>query len=92
MDYPVVLPGQLSSHLRALRKSRGLTQQQLGALLGVGQTRVARIERDPASISVEQLMTVLGHLGVQVVLRDQADRYPVGSSPPLGMGEPDDAW
>ena len=45
-DYPIQSPGQLSSHLRALRKVRGLSQAQLGALLGVGQTRVARIERD----------------------------------------------
>ena len=52
-DYPIQSPGQLSSHLRALRKVRGLSQAQLGALLGVGQTRVARIERDPTTL--EQL-------------------------------------
>jgi HTH-type transcriptional regulator / antitoxin HipB len=69
MDYPILSPGQLSAHLRALRKARGLSQAQLGAVLGVGQTRVTRIERDPAAISVEQLLALLGALGVQVVLR-----------------------
>jgi HTH-type transcriptional regulator/antitoxin HipB len=69
MDYPIQSPGQLSAHLRSLRKSRGLNQVQLGAVLGVGQTRIARIERDPTAVSVEQFLAVLGALGVQMVLR-----------------------
>jgi HTH-type transcriptional regulator/antitoxin HipB len=69
MDYPIQSPGQLSSHLRALRKARGLSQAQLGAALGVGQTRVTRIEHDPTAISVEQLLGILSVLGVQMVLR-----------------------
>ena len=69
MDYPIQSPGQLSAHLRSLRKSRGLNQVQLGALLGVGQTRIARIERDPTAVSVEQFLALLGALGVQMVLR-----------------------
>lgn len=69
MDYPIPFAGQLSAHLRALRKMRGLSQAQLGALLGVGQTRITRIERDPASVSVEQFLAVLAALGAQMVLR-----------------------
>ena len=69
MDYPIQSPGQLSAHLRSLRKSRGLNQVQLGAVLGVGQTRIARIERNPAAVSVEQFLALLGALGVQMVLR-----------------------
>lgn len=69
MDYPIQSPGQLSAHLRSLRKSRGLNQVQLGAVLGVGQTRIARIERDPTAISVDQFLALLGALGAQMVLR-----------------------
>ncbi|HWH84903.1 MAG TPA: helix-turn-helix domain-containing protein [Burkholderiaceae bacterium] len=69
MDYPIQSPSQLSAHLRSLRKSRGLNQVQLGAVLGVGQTRIARIERDPTAVSVEQFLALLGALGVQMVLR-----------------------
>ncbi len=69
MDYPIQTDGQLAAHLRALRKARGLSQMQLGAALGVGQTRIARIERDPSAISVEQFLALLGALGVQMVLR-----------------------
>lgn len=70
MDYVIQTPLQLSTHLRALRKARGLSQAALGHLLGVGQTRVARIEGDPTSISVEQLIEVLAALNVRLVLRD----------------------
>lgn len=69
MDYPIQSPGQLAAHLRSLRKSRGLHQMQLGAVLGVGQSRIARIERDPTAVSVEQFLALLGALGVQMVLR-----------------------
>ena len=72
MDYPVPLVAQLSQQLRALRKARGLSQTQLAQRLGVSQTRVAAIERDPAVVSVGQLFEVLRLLDVQVVLRDLA--------------------
>ena len=38
-------PAQLASHLRSLRKTRGLTQAALGRLIGLDQTRIAKIER-----------------------------------------------
>ncbi len=79
MDYPIQTPLQLSTHLRSLRKSRGLSQAELGSRLGVGQTRVARIEGNPTAVSVEQLLEVLGALGVRLVLRDIRPAQPQGS-------------
>ena len=70
MDAPIPLTSQLREHLRALRKARGLTQVALGRLLGVGQARVAEIERNPGAVSVDQLMKVLSALRVSLVLRD----------------------
>lgn len=78
MDYPILLPDQLKSHLKSLRKARGLTQLQLGALLGLGQVRVAEIEANPAAISVDQLFKLLSALTVGVVLRDST---PVPAAP-----------
>lgn len=80
MDYPIQSPGQISAHLRSLRKSRGLNQMQLGAVLGVGQTRIARIERDPTAVSVEQFLALLGALGVQMVLRAHGPGGVAGAS------------
>lgn len=82
MDYVIQTPLQLSSHLRALRKARGLSQAALGEALGVGQTRVARIEGDPTAISVAQLIEVLSLLGVQLVLRDTSSARVDEPAPP----------
>ncbi|TAK75352.1 MAG: transcriptional regulator [Aquabacterium sp.] len=69
MDYPLHAATQLAAHLRALRKAKGWNQAQLGQVLGVGQTRIARIEADPTAISVDQLFRLLGALGVRLVLQ-----------------------
>ena len=55
MDYPIRFPDQIRQQLRALRKTKGLTQTQLGKLLGVGQVRIAEIERDPSVVSVAHI-------------------------------------
>lgn len=69
MDLPILTPDQLRQHLQSLRRARGLTQAELGQLLGVGQVRVANIEHDPGSISVEQFMRLLACLDARLVLR-----------------------
>lgn len=91
MDYAIQTPLQLSSHLRALRKARGLSQAELGLALGVGQTRVARIEGSPTAISVEQLLQLLSALGVQLVLREPEPAQtesPTGPSAKRGTSKP----
>jgi HTH-type transcriptional regulator / antitoxin HipB len=69
MDYPIQSPNQLASHLRSLRRAQHLTQAQLGALVGLDQTRIAKIEKDPRRISVEQLVKILGALGMRILLQ-----------------------
>lgn len=72
MSHVIQVPSQLSSHLRALRKSRHLSQVDLGKRLGLSQARIARIEGDPLSISVDQLLRVLAALGVRATLDPMA--------------------
>ena len=66
MAYAIQTPSQLSTHLRALRHAKGLSQADLGRKLELSQARVARIEGDPLSISVEQLLRVFSALGVRM--------------------------
>ncbi len=82
---PLQTSAQLAAHLRALRKARHLTQAQLGALVGLDQTRVARIERDPRRVSMGQLMKLLSALRVRVLLQPLAEP---ADTP--GRGEPSD--
>lgn len=69
--YTIQTASQLSAHLRSLRKSSALTQAQLGALVGLDQTRIAKIERDPGLVSVDQLLQILTALGAQVLLQQK---------------------
>ena len=62
-------PAQLPAHLKSLRKTRGLTQAQLAKRLGIGQSRLADIERHPETVSTAQLLNLFAVLGVEVLLR-----------------------
>ena len=86
MDYPFQLSGQLQQQLKSLRKSRKMTQAELARRLGVVQSRIADIERDPGAVSAEQLLQVLAILGAQMVVRDtgadsRADRPSIELEP-----------
>ena len=85
MDLPILTPDQLRQHLQSLRRARALTQAELGKLLGVGQVRVANIEHDPGSISVEQFMRLLACLDARLVLRAElaapGDAQPAAPKP-----------
>lgn len=70
--FPVRFPDQLRQHLRALRKRHGLTQAQLGALVGVSQARIAEIEAKPGLVNFEQLMKLLSVLGASLALQVDA--------------------
>ena len=67
-------PAQLSNHLRSFRKARGLTQAALGQLVGLDQTRIAKIERAPRLVSVGQLLKLLAVLHVRVLLQPVSDK------------------
>lgn len=66
MSYLLQTPNQLAVHLRALRLAKGWSQKQLAEKLSLSQSRIARIERDPLSISVDQMLKVLSALGASM--------------------------
>lgn len=70
MDYVISIPDQLAPQLRSLRKARRLGQAELACKLGLSQSRIAAIERNPAAVSAGQLLQILKVLGVDWVLRD----------------------
>lgn len=65
---PLQTPAQLADQLRSFRKARGLTQAELGRLLGIDQPRITRIERNPGRVSVHTLLQLLTALRVRVLL------------------------
>ena len=73
-DFPATTPAQLGAVLRGFRRQRGLTQAQLAARVGLTQKAISLIETHPQHIGLDRLFAVLGALGVQLALRDQAAR------------------
>lgn len=94
MIFRLQTPRQLGPHLRALRRRQGMSQAQLGERIGVSQSRLARIEGDPSSVSFDQLLDLLHALGTQLVLETDdrklgADGGPQGSpETPSALDEP----
>lgn len=70
MHYPVATSAQLRAILLALRKSRALSQTDVGRLLGVNQKRVARIESAPGKTSFDQIARLVSALGGRLVIED----------------------
>lgn len=66
--FPVRLLSQLRPLLIGFRKSKGLTQRELSARLGVTQQTYARLEANPSKASFERLYKVLNILGVEISL------------------------
>lgn len=69
-DYPLRFSSQMRQHLRALRKKHGLTQAQLGALVGVSQARIAEIEANPGLVNLDQMLQLLAALGTTLALEE----------------------
>lgn len=68
MRYPLETSQQLSAVLKALRRSRQMTQAELGEQLGVNQKRVARIEAAPGVTSFDQISRLVALMGYRLVL------------------------
>ncbi|MEP6790038.1 MAG: helix-turn-helix transcriptional regulator [Ramlibacter sp.] len=68
--YPVDTPQQLRIILRTLRQSRGLTQEQLGKLVGVSQKRIARIEAAPEVTAYDQIARMVSAMGCRLVIQE----------------------
>lgn len=63
---PVLTAASLGRILQSARKSEGLSQTQLAARVGISQARLSALEREPGTISVDQLLAMCGSLGLQL--------------------------
>lgn len=86
--YPLDTPQQLRTILRALRRSRGLTQAELGLRLGVSQKRIARIEAAPHLTSFDQIARLVSAMNGRLLLDDLPKPQAPDASPDAGH----DAW
>jgi HTH-type transcriptional regulator / antitoxin HipB len=74
VHYVARTPQQLGQILKACRKKRQLTQDMVGAKVGVRQSQISSIETHGADITVDTLYRLLSALGLELVLRDMPPR------------------
>ncbi len=72
MNFPLDTPSQAKAVLRSLRQSQGLSQAEVGHLLGVSQKRIARIEAAPEKTSFDQLAKLIALLGGRIVVEGKS--------------------
>ena len=64
--HPILTAASLGRILQSARKSKGLNQTQLAARVGVSQARLSALEREPGTISVDQLLAMCSSLGLEL--------------------------
>jgi len=59
--------------LKAARKSKNLTQEELGQLIGVGKAQISKLEKSTGNTTVDTVLRVFNALGAKVKLRIELD-------------------
>lgn len=65
--------GQLGPYLKALRRARGWSQEELGKQIGLSQERIAKIENAPEKVRFDSLLTVMMALSAEFQAIDLRD-------------------
>lgn len=71
---PIRTTGQLGPYLKALRRARGWSQEQLGAMIGLSQERIAKIEGAPEKVSFDSLLTIMMALDAEFHVVDRRNQ------------------
>ncbi|MBE4590654.1 helix-turn-helix domain-containing protein [Vibrio navarrensis] len=58
--------------MRDVRRNQRRNQTTVGDIVGLKQTTVSKLERDPASSSIESLMRLLSSLDLELHIQDKA--------------------
>lgn len=61
--------GILGGLIKQIRKERGLTQQQLGQLIGLGKSRISKIENSGKNLTIETVRKIFKALNAEVSLK-----------------------
>lgn len=80
----ITSPKQLGIYLRDVRRTQKRNQTLVGDIVGLKQTTVSKLERDPASSSIESLMRLLSSLNLELHIEEKS----VGRE--QGKVDPDD--
>jgi HTH-type transcriptional regulator/antitoxin HipB len=69
MQQILSLSDQLAPLLQTARKSAGLSQTELARRLDLSQSRMSAMELDPASIRLDQLLSICATLQLELMVQ-----------------------
>jgi transcriptional regulator with XRE-family HTH domain len=55
----------IGARIKALRDTHGLTQEQLGDVIGVGETTISKIEHGKRGLAAAELAQICEHFGIR---------------------------
>jgi HTH-type transcriptional regulator/antitoxin HipB len=70
-SYPVKTTQQLGAVLQGCRKTRQLTQAQVGGRIGLPQKEISKMEMNPSGTSLARVFKVLAALDLEIVVRER---------------------
>lgn len=76
MPYLARTTKQLGAIIRRERKSRGLTQGQLGAQIGLRQATISKLEAGEPATQMQTLLDALTALNLQLVVEERSSALP----------------
>ena len=74
MRLGITTPTQIAEILRARRKARHLSQEQVASKLGISQSRLSAIEAGTTPLTIERLISLANLLELQLVVQDKAGK------------------
>jgi HTH-type transcriptional regulator/antitoxin HipB len=72
MQHRIVNVDQLGLLLQSARKAAHCTQARLACQLGLSQSRLSKIEQNPGSATVQQLLALCGVLGIELMMQSKS--------------------
>jgi HTH-type transcriptional regulator/antitoxin HipB len=81
MKQILAISDQLAPLLQAARKSAGLSQTELARRLDLSQSRMSAMELDPASMRLDQLLSICATLQLELVVQSKGTPESKPSSP-----------
>lgn len=79
---------QLGQLLKSARKRMNLNQLELGARVGLSQARISQMEREPHTIAVDQLLTLMSVLDLELMVQDRLTADLTARSKTVVSGDP----
>ena len=84
MNHRLVTAAQLGQLLQTARRAAGRSQADLAATVGLSQSRLSKLELNPGTLTVDQLLALCANLDLELTLRPRSAAAEPASQP--------DAW